>query len=103
MLAIALPLLAMLLMALMVPLLAAYAADRTQDQFVGRLGDVARFAVLAEDAIEDDDVVSLESELRRYTEVYGGSVVVTDANRGRDECRDRPQPARAPRRRSPGP
>ncbi len=58
MLAIALPLLAMLLMALMVPLLAAYAADRTQDQFVGRLGDVARFAVLAEDAIEDDDVVS---------------------------------------------
>ncbi|UUZ44196.1 hypothetical protein LP422_16885 [Janibacter limosus] len=65
----------------MVPLLAAYAADRTQDQFVGRLGDVARFSVLAEDAIEGDDVVALESELRRYTEVYGGSVVVTDANR----------------------
>ena len=81
MLTIALPLLAMLLMALMVPLLAAYAADRTQDQFVGRLGDVARFSVLAEDAIEGDDVVALESELRRYTEVYGGSVVVTDANR----------------------
>lgn len=81
MLTIALPLVAMLLMALMVPLLAAYASDRTQDQFVGRLGDVARFAVLAEDAIERDDVVGLESELRRYTEVYGGSVVVTDANR----------------------
>lgn len=78
---IALPLVTMLLLALMVPLLAAYAADRTQDQFVGRLGDVSRFAVLAEDAIESDDVGALESELRRYTEVYGGSVVVTDANR----------------------
>lgn len=55
MLVIALPLLTMLLLALMVPLLFAYAADRTQDQFVGRLGDVARFAVLAEDAIELDE------------------------------------------------
>lgn len=81
MLVIALPLVTMLLLALMVPLLAAYAADRTQDQFVGRLGDVARFAVLAEDAIETDETATLSSELRRYTEVYGGSVIVVDANR----------------------
>lgn len=81
MLVIALPLLTMLLLALMVPLLAAHAADRTQDQFVGRLGDVARFAVLAESAIETDETATLESELQRYTEVYGGSVLVVDANR----------------------
>lgn len=80
MLIIALPLVTMLLLSLLIPLLATYASDRTQDQFVGRLGDVSRFAVLAEDAIESDDVHGLESELRRYTEVYGGSVVVTDAN-----------------------
>lgn len=81
MLIISLPLVGMLLLALMVPLLAAYAAERTQDQFVGRLGDVSRFSVLAEDAIESDETRTLESELERYTEVYGGSVVVTDANR----------------------
>lgn len=81
MLIISLPLMAMLLLALMVPLLAAYASDRTQDQFVGRLGDVSRFSVLAEDAIESDDTTTLESELERYTDVFGGAVVVTDANR----------------------
>lgn len=80
MLVIALPLLTMLLLALMVPLLFAYAADRTQDQFVGRLGDVARFAVLAEDAIELDETTPLAGELDRYTQVYGGGVVVIDAN-----------------------
>lgn len=81
MLIISLPLVGMLLLALMVPLLAAYAAERTQDQFVGRLGDVSRFSVLAEDAIESDETRTLESELERYTEVYGGTVLVTDANR----------------------
>lgn len=80
-LVIALPLVTMLLLALMVPLLAAHASDRTQDQFVGRLGDVSRFAVLAEDAIETDETLSLKSELQRYTSVYGGAVLVVDANR----------------------
>lgn len=78
---ISLPLVAVLLLALMVPLLAAYASDRTQDQFVGHLGDVSRFSVLAEDAIESGDPTALEGELTRYTEVYGGSIIVTDANR----------------------
>ena len=80
-LVIALPLVTMLLLALMVPLLAAHASDRTQDQFVGRLGDVSRFAVLAEDAIETDETLPLKSELRRYTSVYGGAVLVVDTNR----------------------
>ncbi|WP_435200253.1 hypothetical protein [Janibacter sp. GS2] len=80
MLIISLPLVAVLLLALTVPLLAAYASDRTQEQFVGRLGDVSRFSVLAEHAIESDDPTTLASELERYTEVYGGSILVTDAN-----------------------
>lgn len=81
MLVIVLPLLMILLLALMIPLIAAHASDRTQGQFVGRLGDVARFAVLAQDAIESDETTALESETQRYTEVYGGSVVIVDANR----------------------
>lgn len=69
-----------LLAALMVPLVAAYASDRTQDFFVERLSDTTRFAVLAEDSLETDDVSGLLSDLERYTEVYGGSVVVVNAN-----------------------
>jgi signal transduction histidine kinase len=70
-----------LLVALMVPLIDAYAADRTQDLFVKRLGDVTRFAVLAEDALEGGDADSLVVDLDRYTEVYGGEIVVINANR----------------------
>lgn len=74
-------LLALLLVTLMAPLLAAYAEERTQDAFVTRLTDVNRFAVLAQDALEEDADTGLESDLVRYAEVYGGTVVVTDADR----------------------
>ena len=71
----------LLLVALTVPLLTTHAEDRTQDLFVNRLGHVTRFAVLAEDAIEGGDARALDSDLERYAEVYGGSVLVANANR----------------------
>ena len=71
----------LLLVALTVPLLTTHAEDRTQDLFVNRLGHVTRFAVLAENAIEAGDARALDSDLERYSEVYGGSVLVTNANR----------------------
>ncbi|MDQ3156254.1 MAG: HAMP domain-containing histidine kinase [Actinomycetota bacterium] len=72
-------LVSVLLVALMVPLVSAYAADRTQDLYVNRLTDVTRFAVLAEDSLEGG-FSSLPTDLERYTEVYGGTVIVTNAN-----------------------
>ncbi len=74
-------LLGLLLVALMVPLVNAYADDRTQGVFVRRLTDVNRFAVLAERALEDGRFNELATDLERYAEVYGGTVMVTDANR----------------------
>lgn len=69
-----------LLTALIGPLINAYAADRTQDLFVKRLVDVTRFAVLAEEPLEGGELGSLTDDLSRYADVYGGAVVVTDAN-----------------------
>jgi signal transduction histidine kinase len=74
-------LLALLLVTLMAPLVNAYAEERTQDAFVTRLTDVTRFAVLAQDALEEDGGEVLEEDLVRYAEVYGGTVLVTNANR----------------------
>lgn len=72
-------LVSVLLVALMVPFISAYAADRTQDLFVNRLTDVTRFAVLAEDSLEGG-IIDLRIDLERYAEVYGGTVIVTNAN-----------------------
>lgn len=78
---VSLSLIALLLLALMVPLIATYASDRTQAMFVSRLGDVSRFAVVAEDALESGLAEELNVDLQRYVDVYGGSVLVTDADR----------------------
>lgn len=80
-LVVSLTLVGVLLVALMAPLATTYASDRTQDLFVSRLGDVTRFAVLAEDALESGDAAGLGADLERYVEVYAGSVVVVNANR----------------------
>ena len=40
-----------------------------------------QLAVVAEDALEEDTFTGLSADLQRYTEVYGGSVVVVNANR----------------------
>jgi signal transduction histidine kinase len=69
-----------LLTALIGPLINSYAEDRTQDLFVERLVDVTRFAVLAEEPLEGGELGALTDDLSRYTDVYGGAVVVTDAN-----------------------
>lgn len=74
-------LLSLLLIALMAPLVSAYAEDRTKDEFTARLNDVTRFAVLAQDALETDRFGRLITDLERYTDVYHGTVIVTDANR----------------------
>jgi signal transduction histidine kinase len=73
-------LLGVLLVALAAPLLNAYAADRTQDLFVKRLVDVTRFAVLAEEPLEGGGLGSLSADIERYADVYGGAVLVTDAD-----------------------
>lgn len=80
-LVLAVTLVGMVLVALTVPLITTFAEDRTQDLFVKRLGSVTRFAVVAEDVLETGDARSLDIDLERYVEVYGGSVVVLDANR----------------------
>ena len=74
-------LLSLLLIALMAPLVSAYAEDRTKDTFTARLNDVTRFAVLAQEALETDRFGRLITDLQRYVDVYDGTVVVTDANR----------------------
>ncbi len=71
-------LLVLLSVSLLVPLIAAYAEERTQDSYAARLTDVTRFAVLAQDSLEDGGAAGLEEDLVRYREVYGGSVLVTD-------------------------
>lgn len=74
-------LLSLLLVALMAPLAGAYAEDRTKDAFTERLTDVTRFAVLAQQSLETDRFGRLITDLERYVDVYGGTVIVTDANR----------------------
>ncbi|MEX1909179.1 hypothetical protein L6241_12885 [Janibacter sp. Y6] len=81
MLIVSLVLVGAMLVALMTPLVVTHAAERTQDLFAERLGDATRFAVVAEDALEEDTFTGLSADLQRYTEVYGGSVVVVNANR----------------------
>ena len=68
------------LVALTIPLITTYAEDRTQDQFVRRLAHLTRFAVLSQNTLEAGDATSLETDLQRYAEVYGGSVAVVNAN-----------------------
>lgn len=80
-LVVSLSLMGLLLVALMAPLITTYASGRTQALFVSRLGDVSRFAVLAEDALESGATDALDADFERYVEVYGGSVLVTNANR----------------------
>jgi len=80
-LALAVTLVGVVLVALTVPLITTYAADRTQDQFVRRLAHLNRFAVISQNTLEAGEATSLATDLERYVEVYGGSVAVVNANR----------------------
>jgi hypothetical protein len=61
-----------------VPLLASTAAGRTQELLIGRSADLDRFVELAQQAVESGDVTALAADARRYSELYGEGVVVTD-------------------------
>ncbi|PXY22406.1 sensor histidine kinase [Prauserella muralis] len=63
------------------PLLASTAAERTQQLLIGRDGDIDRFVVLAQQAVDSGDASALAAEARRYAELYGEGVLVVDARR----------------------
>ncbi|QWF77611.1 sensor histidine kinase [Amycolatopsis sp. CA-230715] len=76
--AIVLSLVALLVFGLGVPLALSVAASSQQRLFLDRLTDTSRFASLAQRPLLDDRPELLESELRRYSEVYGVPVEVLD-------------------------
>jgi signal transduction histidine kinase len=69
-------LLALVLLALAVPLAVTTAARDTQTVFIDRLNDTARFASLAEPALRTGRLAALDAELREYDATYGIAAVV---------------------------
>ena len=69
-------LVALVLLAVEVPLAASYAQARTAELLIDRTGDTARLARLAAPALARDAVQTLEPELRAYAELYGVRVEV---------------------------
>ncbi|MCZ2814322.1 HAMP domain-containing sensor histidine kinase [Modestobacter sp. VKM Ac-2979] len=69
-------LVAVLLLAVEVPLAASYAQARTQELLIDRTGDTSRLARLAAPALARDAVRTLQPELRAYGELYGVLVQV---------------------------
>ena len=64
-----------------VPLLLFTASDRTQQLVLARSADLDRFASLMDQAATTGDTSSLDAEARRYTQLYGEPLVVTDTRR----------------------
>ncbi|GAA2313628.1 HAMP domain-containing histidine kinase [Streptomyces kunmingensis] len=62
-----------------VPLLVFTASDRTQELVLARSSDLDRFASLMDQAATTGDTSAVEAEARRYTQLYGEALVVTDA------------------------
>ncbi|HEU4422915.1 MAG TPA: HAMP domain-containing sensor histidine kinase [Pilimelia sp.] len=75
-------LLALVLLALAIPLALATAARDTQTVFIDRLNDTALFASLAEPALQTNQTVALRGHLVRYDELYGIAVAVVGRDRG---------------------
>src|SRR5262249_31566656 len=73
-----LALLALVLLALEVPLAAYVAASRTQQMVIDRNADAARFASVADPALRTGETVTLTDELRRYYDLYGIAAAVAD-------------------------
>ncbi|WP_026413705.1 sensor histidine kinase [Actinomadura oligospora] len=73
-----LPLLAAALLALAVPLATGTAARDTQDMYMDRAGDTARFASLAETALRTGRTSALHGELEQYDALFGIRAVVVD-------------------------
>ncbi len=70
------PLLAVLFVALAIPLAWNIAQRETQSTYLDRLADAERFASLADDALSRGRTAGLAAELRRYSHLYGISVGV---------------------------
>jgi signal transduction histidine kinase len=73
-----LALLALVLLALEVPLAVYAAASRTQQVVIDRNADAARFASVADPALRTGETVTLADELRRYYDLYGIAAAVAD-------------------------
>ncbi|MEV5573067.1 HAMP domain-containing sensor histidine kinase [Spirillospora sp. NPDC052269] len=73
-----LPLLGAALLALAVPLATGTAARDTQDMYMDRAGDTARFASLAETALRTGRTSALHGELEQYDALFGIPAVVVD-------------------------
>jgi signal transduction histidine kinase len=77
-----LTLMGLVLLSLGVPLGRSLADQHQQTMFLDRLGDTARFASLAGQAVSTDDRDVLREELVRYGEVYQSAAVVLDHDGG---------------------
>ncbi|MFG3004069.1 sensor histidine kinase [Streptomyces calvus] len=64
-----------------VPLLLFTASDRTQQLVLARSSSLDRFASLMDQAAATGDTSAVAAEARRYTELYGEPLVVTDLRR----------------------
>ncbi|WP_369254108.1 ATP-binding protein [Streptomyces sp. R35] len=64
-----------------VPLLLFTASDRTQQLVLARSADLDRFASLTDQAAQTGDTSAVTAEARRYTQLYGEPLVVTDTRR----------------------
>ena len=79
-LAILVPLAVLLVTALGVPLGVTVAEREMQETYVDRLGDVGRYASLAETALSTERTEALHQELTRYHELYGIPIAVIDTS-----------------------
>ncbi|MBM0276234.1 sensor histidine kinase [Micromonospora tarensis] len=79
-LAVLVPLAVLLVAALGVPLSVTVAEREMQETYVDRLGDVGRFASLADTALSTGRTEALHQELARYHKLYGIPVVVIDTS-----------------------
>lgn len=64
-----------------VPLLLFTASDRTQELALARSADLDRFASLMDQAAATGDTSAVAAEARRYTQLYGEPLVITDTRR----------------------
>nr|WP_206068156.1 HAMP domain-containing sensor histidine kinase [Nonomuraea sp. FMUSA5-5] len=80
MLVVLVPLAVLLVAALGVPHSVTLAEREMQETYVDRLGDVGRFASLAETALSTGRTEALQRELERYHELYGIPAAVIDTS-----------------------
>lgn len=64
-----------------IPLLLFTASDRTQELVLARSADLDHFASLMDQAAATGDTSAVTAEARRYTQLYGEPLVVTDTSR----------------------